>query len=180
MLKKFEIQARVMEPTSNPLQLIRELEAFESRAQQAAFTLHTICHLPIAPQNIEPYTSIVRSLCSFTTLLPTLRWYLSPAFFSSRPEAPISGTQKIQALSRRLGECEMVVQAIESASSRVLNEDWLETVEATEQQDSRVEFLPLGKEERQAAYETLEACTKDVLVALTAAQAGVRLQKSSV
>ena len=155
MLRKVEL--RIMAPTSDNVQLTREMEELEMRAKEAASSLFTLCHFSFTQNDVDAYTMLAKDLLTVTALLPMLRGYLS-LHLSSGANASI--------VSKSIGYCDTVLRSVESAE-RILER----CLHPGSEQDSRSEiaFTPFV-ENVQLVIDSLESCVKDMLASLAAAR----------
>jgi hypothetical protein len=157
MLRKVEL--RIMKPISDHVQLARELEGFEARAKEAAYSLFTLCHQSVRQGDMGMYTALAKNLLSFAALLSMLQRYLSPEC-SSGPKAMI--------VVKCIGACNTFVEGVESAEQIV--ERWNPLGFEDERDFGKEAVFMQFEKNPQLVNDVLDSCMEHILGSLTAAQ----------
>ena len=165
MLRKVDLY--IMEPTSDPVQLSRQLEAFVNRAKEAACSLFKLYYLPLDKEKINSYTALAKDLLGISTLT------------SSLPDMTVFDVAKVRTLSRSIESSVTAVKASEKALQEV-DSIW-QTFKGATHEEGDIGFHQSVKD-LQTANDHLHACVEGLLASFAVAlsETLIRKEKMSV
>lgn len=163
MLRKVELH--IMEPTVNIHQFAQELDTFERRAKESAFSLHTLIHLSIFDANpaSNQCALIAERLFAISALVPALRDFIRTPWYST-PDTPYLSDKQVEILSKSVWSCGPVLDGIDKAVEYAREAVPSLTGKSVEIDRERLTAF-LGSENE---LEVLYTCFRSILVVLSA------------
>ncbi|KAF2786935.1 hypothetical protein K505DRAFT_329993, partial [Melanomma pulvis-pyrius CBS 109.77] len=149
-------------PNDHHVRVLESIADLEVRGREAAFSLFTINHFTSLQE--VAVTDIVNCLFCVVGAVPALRNLLLVT-----PDAPLLSRRQVDILSERIASCHSILRKIAVCVREA--DDWLGPVTSTDPAEAPPSFYPYPQGELRDARETVGACFRDMVVAITTARA---------